>query len=186
MLDLFDDEVVEDGEDWISCFPKTTNCLESLSFDCVESPINFDELENLVGRSPLLKKLRLNRHVSVGQLQKLMLRAPQLTHLGTGSFSSGDNGQGENQLADLYSAFSACKYLIRLSGFRDIVADFLPALSPVCTNLTSLNLSYANVTCEQLKPVIVHCHKLQRFWVCDLFLSISLLFFFVAVDSLLE
>lgn len=169
VLDLIEDEVMEDGEDWISCFPETMNCLESLSFDCVESPINFDALENLVARCPSLKKLSLNRHVSVRQLQRLMIRAPQLMHLGTGSFSSSDDGQGEEQLTDLSSAFSFCKFLVSLSGFREIIADFLPAVFPVCTNLTSLNLSYATITSEQLRPVIIQCHKLQVFWVCELF-----------------
>ncbi|XP_029128906.1 uncharacterized protein LOC109807009 [Cajanus cajan] len=33
-----------------------------------------------------------------------------------------------------------------------------------CTNLTSLNLSYADVNALQLKSIIRHCHKLQILW----------------------
>ncbi|XP_004299699.1 PREDICTED: transport inhibitor response 1-like protein [Fragaria vesca subsp. vesca] len=167
VLDLIESEVLDDDVDWICCFPESLTCLESLIFDCVECHINFEALERLVMRSPLLKKLRLNRHVSIGQLHRLMVRAPQLTHLGTGSFSTLEgNPQGDQEL-DYVSAFAACKSLVCLSGFREILPDQLPAIYPVCANLTNLNFSYANITAEQLIPVIRHCHKLQIFWVLD-------------------
>ncbi|XP_061362345.1 transport inhibitor response 1-like protein [Gastrolobium bilobum] len=159
-------EVYDDDHevDWISCFPESETHLESLVFDCVESPVNFAALEGLVGRSPCLKKLRLNRYVSMSQLYRLMLRAPQLTHLGTGSFSA---TEGDQEQPDYASAFAACRSLVCLSGFRDIWADYLPAIYPVCANLTSLNLSYADVNALQLKSIICHCHKLQILWVLD-------------------
>ncbi|KAK9080832.1 hypothetical protein SSX86_000590 [Deinandra increscens subsp. villosa] len=169
VLELIEDEVFDDEVDWISCFPSDgPSNLESLSFDCVESPINFESLEKLVARSPLLKKLRLNRHVSVQLLYRLLIRAPQLTHLGTGSFSPLEESNNENtRETDYVSAFAACRSIVGLSGFREIAPEYLPAIIPVCANLTSLNLSYANIDAEQLKPVIRHCHKLQVFWVLD-------------------
>lgn len=167
VLDLIESEVAEDEVDWISCFPENGTCLESLIFDCVDSLVNFEALERLVVKSPSLKKLRLNRHVTIGQLYRLMVRAPQLTHLGTGSFGPGDIvAQGEQE-PDYVSAFAACKSLVCLSGFRDIHPRYLPAIVPVCANLTSLNLSYATISTEQLKSVIYHCHKLQTLWVLD-------------------
>ncbi|CAL5384016.1 unnamed protein product [Camellia sinensis] len=168
VLDLIEDEVTDDEIDWISCFPEGETCLESFIFDCVECPIDFEALEQLVARSPSLKKLRLNRFVNIGQLYRLMIRAPQLTHLGTGSFSPSEiAAQGDHQEPDYVSAFAACKSLVCLSGFREIIPDYLPAIYPVCANLTSLNFSYANINAEQLKSVICHCHKLQIFWVLD-------------------
>jgi hypothetical protein len=168
VLDLIDDEVMDDEVDWISFFPAGETCLESLIFDCVECPINFEALERLVERSPSLKKLRLNRYVSIGQLYRLMIRAPRLTHLGTGSFSTSDIVAHGDQEPDYASAFGACsRSLVCLSGFREIVPDYLPAIYPVSANLTSLNFSYANITAEQLTPVICHCHKLQIFWALD-------------------
>lgn len=165
MLDLIESEVTDDEVDWISCFPENCTCLESLIFDCVESPINFEALERLVVRSGSLKKLRLNRYVTIVQLYRLMVRAPQLTHLGTGSFSPSEIvAQGEQE-PDYVSAFAACKSLVCLSGFREIVPHYLRAIVPVCANLTSLNLSYANISTEQLKSVIDDCHKLQTLWV---------------------
>ncbi|KAG9144272.1 hypothetical protein Leryth_016927 [Lithospermum erythrorhizon] len=167
VLDLVDSEVSDDEEDWISCFPENTTCLESLGFDCVEAPINFEALERLVMRSPSLRKLRVNRYVSIPQLYRLIVRAPQLTHLGTGSFSTLEDLTQVDQEPDYVSAFAACKSLVCLSGFREILPEYLPAIRPVCANLTSLNLSYANINAEQLKSVIRFCHKLQVFWVLD-------------------
>ncbi|KAL9394315.1 hypothetical protein Peur_013600 [Populus x canadensis] len=167
VLDLIESEVSDDEVDWISCFPDTETCLESLSFDCVDCPIDFDALERLVARSPSLKKLRLNRYVSIGQLYCLMVRAPHLTHLGTGSFSPSEDVAQVEQGPDYASAFAACKSLVCLSGFRELIPDYLPAINPVCANLTSLNFSYAEVSAEQLKPIISNCHKLQIFWVLD-------------------
>ncbi|KAJ8426647.1 hypothetical protein Cgig2_029831 [Carnegiea gigantea] len=167
VLDLFEDEVNDDEVDWISCFPESGTCLESLSFDCVECPINFAALERLLGGSPNLKKLRLNRFVSIGQLYHLMIRAPQITHLGTGSFSPSEITQQAEQELDYRAAFTACKSLVCLSGFREIAPEYLPAILPVCANLTSLNLSYANINAEQLRSVICYCHNLQTFWVLD-------------------
>ncbi|PKI45601.1 hypothetical protein CRG98_033917 [Punica granatum] len=167
VLDLSDTEVMNDGVDWISCFPEGETCLESLIFDYVECPINFEALESLVARSPALKKLRLNREVSLGQLYRLMVRAPQLTHLGTGAFGPSEAQGASDQEYDYASAFSACKSLVCLSGFREIVPEYLPAIYPVCANLVSLNLSHANINVEQLKPIICQCRKLQVLWVLD-------------------
>lgn len=167
VLDLIESEVVDDDVDWISCFPGNHTCLESLIFDCVECVINFGALERLVARSPSLKKLRVNRFLSMGQLYRLMIRAPQLTHLGTGSFGTVEGLIVGDQEQDYAPAFAACRSLTCLSGFRETLPELLPAIYPVCANLTSLNFSYANINAEQLKPVIRHCHKLQTFWVLD-------------------
>ncbi|KAK4742090.1 hypothetical protein SAY87_000091 [Trapa incisa] len=170
VLDLSDTEVTDDNVDWISCFPEDETCLESLVFDCMENDINFDALERLVARSPLLKKLRLNRYASMRQLYQLLLRAPQLTHLGTGSFGLIENVQNmdDNQECNYYSsAFAACTSLVCLSGFKDVMPVYLPSIHPVCANLTSLNFSYTNINPQQFRSVIVHCHKLQTLWILD-------------------
>ncbi|GLT79883.1 hypothetical protein SLA2020_513530 [Shorea laevis] len=170
VLDLMESEVSDDEVDWISCFPEGESCLESLIFDCVECPINFEALERLVSNSPFLKKLGLNRHVSIGQLYRLLLiRGPQLTHLGTGSFSLSELAPhvDQEQEPDYAYVFSACKSLVFLSGFREIIPDYLPAIYPVCANLTTLNFSYANIDAEQLRPVITNCHNVQVFWALD-------------------
>lgn len=154
--------------DWISCFPEGETHLESLGFDCVDSPINFESLERLVARSPSLKMLRLNRHIKLSQLYRLMYKAPHLTHLGTGSFVVPEdtmNVVGDDEL--IYETpFAASKSLVSLSGFRDTLPEYLPAIYPVCANLTSLNFSYADIDTDQIKSIVSRCHKLQTLWVC--------------------
>uniref|UniRef100_A0A166I460 FBD domain-containing protein n=1 Tax=Daucus carota subsp. sativus TaxID=79200 RepID=A0A166I460_DAUCS len=146
---LIEAEVTYDKADWISRFPESGTCLESLIIYCVKCPINFDALENLVARSPSLKKLRVNRFVTLEQLYRVMIRALQLTHLGTGSFSPSENTC--DQGPDLVSAFAACRLLVCLSGFREIVPDYLPAVYYVLSaNITSLDFSYANITAANL------------------------------------
>lgn len=172
MLDLVESEVEDDEVEWISFFPESQTQLESLVFDCLEFPVNFDALERLVARSPSLKKLRLNGFVTINQLYRLMTLAPQLTHLGTGSFSASEAVVAGDQEPDYASAFAACKSLVCLSGFREIFPDYLPAIYPVCANLTSLNFSYANINAEQLKAVICQCHKLQTLWVNVFFFDV--------------
>ncbi|KAG6510752.1 hypothetical protein ZIOFF_028788 [Zingiber officinale] len=170
VLDLIENDVEDEDEDkapvdWISRFPKTTTSLESLSFECVTCPVNFSALEALVARSPSLQRLRVNQNVSLGQLRRLMIRAPHLTHLGTGSFWPGI--AEDLNAADLEQAFLASKSLICLSGFREVAPEYLLAVLPVCANLVSLNLSYAVITAELLKPVMLECHNLRTFWVLD-------------------
>nr|GLL49032.1 transport inhibitor response 1-like protein [Ipomoea trifida] len=167
VLDLLECEVVDNEVDWFSCFPEDKTCLESLIFDCVDCEVNFEALEQLVARSPSLKKLGLNRFVSPEQLYRLIVRAPQLTHLGTGAYGPFEILAMVEHEPDYASAFAACKSLVSLSGFRDFFPDHLRAIYPICANLTSLNFSYASIYYEQVIEIISHCHKLQVFWVLD-------------------
>jgi hypothetical protein len=166
VLDLIDCEIEDDADDsdWISKFSKNHNCLESLSFECVPNPVNLCSLESLIARSPNLRRLRVNPHISIGQLCRLLLRAPQLTHLGTGVFCS-VNEDEELEVKEVEEAFGSLKELICLSGLRDLKPELLPAIYPVHGQLISLNLSYADISAEQLEPLIRHCHNLQIFWV---------------------
>lgn len=171
MLDLIDSDIEDDNADkrapvdWISKFSRTHSCLESLSFECVPYPVNFDALGSLISRSPNLCRLRVNPHISIDQLCQLLSRAPQLTHLGTGVFYSPLHEDEELEVKEVEAAFLSLKTLVCLSGFRDLKPELLPAIYPVCGRLTSLNLSYTDISSEQLKPLICHCHNLQIFWV---------------------
>ena len=104
----------------MSCFPETTTTLECLSFECLECPINIDALERLVARCQSLKELRLNRSISIVQLHRLMLRAPQLTHLGTSCFSYDFIPE---QATVLQVAFNNCRSLqcLSLSGSIELL-----------------------------------------------------------------
>ncbi|CAD6249405.1 unnamed protein product [Miscanthus lutarioriparius] len=170
VLDLIEDylEGEEDGlVDWISKFSESNTSLESLVFDCVSVPFNFEALEALVARSPALRRLRVNHHVSVEQLRRLMARAPQLTHFGTGAFRSEGAPDGGLAVTELATSFAAARSLVCLSGFLEVNPQYLPAIYPVCAKLTSLNFSFANLTAAELKPVIRNCTNLRTFWVLD-------------------
>ena len=169
VLDLTEDyfhEEETDVVDWISKFPECNTSMESLVFDCVSVPFNFQALEALVSRSPALRRLRVNDHVSIEQLSHLMARAPHLTHLGTGSFrAEPGSGGGALSVSELATSFAASRSLVCLSGFLDVNAEYLPVIYPVCANLTSLNFSFSSLTSEELIPVICHCVNLRVFWV---------------------
>ncbi|KAL1188389.1 GRR1-like protein 1 [Cardamine amara subsp. amara] len=158
--------IVEDlGGDWLSYFPETSTSLVSLDFSCLDSEVKLSDLERLVSRSPDLKSLKLNPAVTVDGLESLLRRAPQLTELGTGSFSAELKPEAFSKLSE---AFTNCKQLKCLSGLWDVLPEYLPALYSVCPGLTSLNLSYATVRMPDLVELLRRCSKLQKLWVMDL------------------
>nr|CAD1838118.1 unnamed protein product [Ananas comosus var. bracteatus] len=136
VLDLIDNDLADDDEDdavdWVSRFPAAATSLESLSFECVAFAVGFDALEALVARSPRLRRLRVNQHVSVGQLRRLLARAPLLTHLGTGSFRPAPAPPRARPRRAAVRLRRRLRLLTCLSGFRDLAPDYLPAILPVC------------------------------------------------------
>lgn len=162
-----DDEVM----DWVAAFPPGPTDLESLSFECFAPPVAFAALEALVARSPRLSRLGVNQHVSLGQLRRLMALTPRLTHLGTGSFRPGEGGEDEGldvgQMATAFASAGRAHTLVSLSGFRDLAPEYLPTIVAVSANLTSLDLSYAPVTPDQVLLFIGQCYSLETLWVLD-------------------
>jgi hypothetical protein len=161
-LDLQESEVDDRGGYWLSCFPESCVSLVSLNFACLQSEVNFDALERLVARCISLRSLKLNKTLSLEQLLRLLVIAPQLMELGTGSFFQEFSWQ---QFADLGKAFNNCKELRTLSGMWEVAPLYLPALYSVCSNLTFLNLSYANIRSLELACLVFNCHHLRRLWV---------------------
>ncbi|XWS43959.1 hypothetical protein CRYUN_Cryun15aG0003200 [Craigia yunnanensis] len=164
-LDLQENEVEEHSGHWLSCFPESCTSLVSLNFACLKGEINLGALERLVARSPNLKSLRLNRTVPLDTLQKLLMRAPQLVDLGTGSYVHDPSSEAFNKLE---SAIQRCKSIRSLSGFLEVAPCCMSAIYPICPNLTFLNLSYAPGL-HGIEPtkLIQHCRKLQRLWILD-------------------
>ncbi|KAL5795516.1 hypothetical protein ACOSQ2_000336 [Xanthoceras sorbifolium] len=163
-LDLRESEVEDLSGNWLSHFPDTSTSLVSLNIACLGSEVSFSALERLVGRSPYLRTLRLNRAVPLDKLANLLRRAPQLVELGTGAYTADLRPEVFSNLA---GAFSGCKELKGLSGFWDVVPSYLPAIYPVCSGLTSLNLSYASIQSPDLIKLVSQCLNLQRLWVLD-------------------
>ncbi|KAI5341468.1 hypothetical protein L3X38_020742 [Prunus dulcis] len=164
-LDLQENDIDDHRGQWLSCFPENCTSLVSLNFACLKGEINLAALERLVARSPNLKVLRLNRAVPPDTLQKVLMRAPQLVDLGTGSYVLDPDSETYNKLK---ATILKCKSIKSLSGFLEVAPRCLPSFYPICSNLTSLNLSYApGVHGSELIKLIRHCGKLQRLWILD-------------------
>ncbi|XP_002982385.2 protein AUXIN SIGNALING F-BOX 2 [Selaginella moellendorffii] len=71
------------------------------------------------------------------------------------------------RIQDLSACLASCTKLQSLSGIWEAEPPCLIALYPVCLNLLSLNLSYANLRNADLLQLLSHCHKLQRLWLQD-------------------
>ncbi|GKA26953.1 transport inhibitor response 1-like protein [Tanacetum coccineum] len=183
VLDLQECDVEDLSGHWLSHFPDSFTSLETLNIACLGSEVSFSALERLVARSPNLKTLRLNRTVPLEKLSMLLQRAPQLVEFGTGSYSADIRSDEYSSLAD---AFSACKNLQGLSGFWDVVPAYLPAFYSVCSQLTSLNLSYATTQSPDLTKIVSQCHKLQRLMGCVCKLSEKGLWALVSENAIYE
>lgn len=163
-LDLAENTLTHSSGSWLNAFPETCDSLVSLNFENLDGDVDFITLERLVTKCTALQTLKLNRSVSLVQLQPLLSQAPQLIELGTGSFFPALTSESQ---AELCNAFRECTQLQSLSGFWNVAPDHLPVLYPVCSNLLSLNLSYSPITDEELASVVSQCKKLRRLWLMD-------------------
>ncbi|KAL9347825.1 hypothetical protein Peur_059191 [Populus x canadensis] len=170
-LDLRESEVDDPSGQWLSRFPDSFTSLASLNISCLGAEVSFSALERLVGRCPDLKTLRLNHAVPLDKLANLLRGAPQLVELGTGAYSA---ELQPDVFSNLAGAFSGCKELRSLSGFWNVFPGYLPAVYPVCSGLTSLNLRYANIQGADLIKLVCQCPNLQRLWVLDYIEDIGL------------
>ncbi|XAR58319.1 hypothetical protein NMG60_11026768 [Bertholletia excelsa] len=164
-LDLQENEVEDHRGQWLSCFPDSCTSLVCLNFACLRGEVNLTALEKLVARCPNLKSLRLNQAVPLETMQKILAQAPQLVDLGTGAFVQDPNSETYWKLKH---AVHKCSSIRSLSGFLEVSPCCLPAIYPMCLNLTSLNLSYApGIYGFELFKLIQRCKKLQRLWILD-------------------
>lgn len=164
-LDLQENEIDDHNNYWLSCFPESCTSLVSLNFACLRGEVNLRALERLVARSPNLKSLRLNRAVPLETLQNILACAPQLVDLGTGSYV---HDRDSKIYDNLKNTILKCKSIRSLSGFLDVSPRCLASIYPICSNLTSLNLSYSpGLHGNELIKVIQYCEKLQRLWILD-------------------
>ncbi|CAL5370390.1 unnamed protein product [Camellia sinensis] len=164
-LDLQENEVDDHRGQWLSRFPDSCTSLVSLNFACLKGEVNLPALERLVARCHNLRSLRLNHAVPLATLQKIVAQAPQLVDLGTGAFVHDLDTETRYILK---SVITKCTSIRSLSGFLEVAPRCLPAIYPICSNLTSLNLSYApGIHGSELIKLIGHCSKLQRLWILD-------------------
>lgn len=163
-LDIQENGIDDLGGHWLSCFPESLTSLEILNFASLNSEVSFEALEKLVSRSKSLRVLKVNRNISLDQLQKLLVHAPQLMELGTGTFMQ---ELVSGPVTELKNTFSKCKNLITLSGLWDATPLYLPVIYSACASLTFLNLSYATLRSGELANLLSHCRSLRRLWLLD-------------------
>lgn len=163
-LDIQENAMEDLKGSWLSCFPDNFASLQVLNFASLHSAVCFSDLERLVGCCKSLKVLKVNSHVSLVQLKRLLDLAPQLTELGTGSIWQ---ESAIHKLPELERTFGKFKNLTTLSGLWDASSLFLKVLYPACCNLTFLNLSYATVLGGDLAKFLDQCPKLQQLWLLD-------------------
>ncbi|KAK6124432.1 hypothetical protein DH2020_041852 [Rehmannia glutinosa] len=163
-LDIQDSVTEDVGGGWLSCFPENFASLEVLNFASLNSEVSFDDLERLVSRCKSLRVLKVNESITLDQLQRLLVHAPQLLELGTGSFLQ---ELTPRQYEDIESAFSNCKNLQILSGLWEANSLYLPVLYGACAGLTFLNLSDAPLQSGEFAKLLAHCPNLRRLWVVD-------------------
>lgn len=161
-LDIQENDVYDKSGCWLSCFPETFTSLEILNFSSLNSEVSFEAVERLVSRCKSLKVLKVNKSISLEQLQKLISLTPQLVELGTGTFSQELTA---TQHSELENSLANCKNLHTLSGLWEAKALYLPALYPAITNLTFLNLIDAALRSAELSNILSHCPHLRRLWV---------------------
>ncbi|OIW17410.1 hypothetical protein TanjilG_22522 [Lupinus angustifolius] len=164
MLDLQESGDEDLNGNWLSHFPDSYTSLVSLNISCLSNEVSLSALERLLGRCPNLKSLRLNRPVPLDRLANLLRWCPQLVELGTGVCST---EMRPEVFANLAEAFSRCRQLKCLSGFWDVLPTYLAAVYPICSRLTSLNLSYAILQSSDLIKLVSQCPSLTRLWVLD-------------------
>lgn len=159
---------------WLSHFPDSYTSLVSLNISCLNNEVNLSALERLLGRCPDLQTLRLNHAAPLDKLPNLLSRCPQLVELGTGVYST---EMRPEVFSNLVTAFSGCKQLKSVSGFWHVLPSYLPTVYPICSRLTSLNLSYAIIQSCDLVKLVGQCPNLLRLWVCLIYIfSIYCLF----------
>lgn len=163
-LDIQENGIDDLGGHWLSCFPETLTSLEVLNFASLNSEVSFEALEKLISRSKSLRVLKVNRNVSLDQLQKLLVHAPQLMELGTGTFMQ---ELVSGPVTEIKNTFGNCKKLVTLSGLWDASSLYLPVIYGACVNLTFLNLSYATLRSGELAILLSHCKSLRRLWLLD-------------------
>ncbi|KAK3011117.1 hypothetical protein RJ639_012676 [Escallonia herrerae] len=167
-LDLQENVMDDLGGGWLSCFSENFVTLEVLNFASLNTDVSFDALEALVTRCKSLRVLKVNKNITLEQLQRLLVRAPQLVELGTGSFQQ---DLMPRVYAELESAFNNCKNLHTLSGLWEANFLYLPVLYVASASLTFLNLSYACLTSSELANLVAHCPSLRRLWFAVIIVS---------------
>ncbi|KAL8136323.1 hypothetical protein V2J09_002324 [Rumex salicifolius] len=163
-LNLLDSEVEDLGGNWVSHFPESYTALGSLNVDILKSELPMSAMEQLVSNCGNLKLLRLNRSFPLEKLMILLSKAPELVDLDTGSFTlMTSTKKQQRHLATAFAEYCCTNTgLKNLSGLWDADPSCLPAIYPLCSGLTSLDLrNSTQLRSPHLVQLLRHCPNLQ-------------------------
>lgn len=153
------------GGEWLSSFPESLSSLVSLNISSIKGLVNPTDLEQLVARCPNLTSLTLNKTVSADTIRRILLKAPQLIHLGVGSNIPHLELQSYIQLS---LSFLKCKSIQSISFFHLLPPMLLRAIYQICPNLTNVNMKHATgIQRSELIKFIKNCPNLQRLRILD-------------------
>ena len=161
-LELTENTLHSKSGAWISAFPPGFTSLVSLDFEDLEHEVDFHALESLITRCTGLKTLKLNRSVTIGHLRHILSKSPNLSVLGTGSFSP---SMSREEFLDACNVFRGCKKLHTLSGFWVVAPGYLSVINPIGANLVAVNLSYSPICDGELADLVSQCHHICKLWV---------------------
>ncbi|KAJ0724848.1 putative leucine-rich repeat domain superfamily, transport inhibitor response 1 [Helianthus annuus] len=154
--------VVDHTGQWLRCFPETLSSLVSLNISCIRGLINPTDLSQLVARCPNLSTLSLRKTVSIDTVRRILMKSPQLVHLGVGCTLQNT----QTSFLQLSLSLHNREPIQSLTFFHRIPTMLLHALYPVCSNLVFLNVRFAaSLTIVELVNFIKKCTTLRRLWV---------------------
>ncbi|MQL83256.1 hypothetical protein Taro_015745 [Colocasia esculenta] len=170
-LDIQENGIEDLSGSWLNCFPEGFTSLEVLNFANLGTEVNFDALERLVGSCKSLRVLKLNKNVSLEQLQRLLVRAPNLRELGTGSFSQEYSprvyAEVENVLdtvedKGLEAVGSSCHLLEELRVFPADPFDQDINLDEGISGVTEAGFIAVSEGCRNLHYVLYFCRQMTN------------------------
>ncbi|KAL8224499.1 hypothetical protein R6Q57_019974 [Mikania cordata] len=154
--------VTDDTGQWLRSFPDTLSSLVSLNISCIRGQVNPTYVSQLVARCPNFTTLSLSKRVSIDTIRRILIKSPQLVHLGVGSTLQNSQRSFLQLSLSLYSRES----IQSLSFFHRVPTMLIHAFYPVCQNLVFLNVRYAAVLpSSELVKFVTKCVNLKRLWV---------------------
>lgn len=155
-------DVTDNSGHWLRSFPETLTSLTSLNISCIRGAIDATDLSRLVTRCPNLTTLSLNKTVSANIISQILIKAPQIVHLGIGSTIQ----NLEIEILSYYQlsrSLLKCESIQSLAFFYQIPIRLIHAFYIICPKLVSVNLRFASYLPDvEVVNFLKKCRKLRR------------------------
>ncbi|XP_071716525.1 transport inhibitor response 1-like protein Os04g0395600 isoform X2 [Rutidosis leptorrhynchoides] len=139
-------DVTDNTGRWLNSFPENFNSLISLNISCIKGVMNAADLVRLVARCSNLRTLSLSKSVSVNTVTKILIKSPQIVHLGIGSTIHNLGLDVLLPYSLLSLALIKCQLIQSLTFFYPIPTKILHVMYRICPNLVYVNMRFCTVT----------------------------------------